>query len=200
MAGLIGVSGCAQMGTLSSISAPSMPSLSADATPAPSTNVCQVVVQWAKNVHYEPDPINGGVPRPGIVGRIYLFGPTIDYPQVGDGSLMIDLFLDSESKPGEQPVERWCIDPETLHRLLRKDMVGWGYTLFLPWTTYKRDIANVHMTVRYDPRNGGNPLYAPSSKVTLEHPVSPISPTVANMPAASPPAAPPAQSSPKAPH
>lgn len=183
--------GCAPMAPFTSISN-SMPSLSSDGPPAAATNVCQVVVQWNKNVHYEPDPVNGGVPTPGIVGRLYLFGPTIDFPQAGDGSLMIDLFIDSDSKPGEKPVERWCIDPDTLRRLLRKDMVGWGYTLFLPWTTYQRDVTNVHMTVRYDPKSG-NPLYAPSSKVTLEHPVSPISPVGPSVPAGSPAIGSPAQ-------
>lgn len=204
LAGVMGVSGCAPLAPFTSISMPTLPSLptlssaSPDGAPAPSTNVCQVVVQWSKNVHYEPDPVNGGVPTPGIVGRVYLFGPTVDFPQVGDGSLLVDLFIDSESKPAEQPVERWCIDPDTVRRLLRKDTIGWGYTLFLPWTTYKRDATNVHLTVRYDPK-AGNPLYAPSSKVTLEHPVSPVSQTGPGVPAGSPPVAPPAQPVPMGP-
>jgi hypothetical protein len=53
--------------------------------------------------------------------------------------------------------------------------VGNGYTLFLPWSTYKREITNVRMTVRYDSKQGGTPLYSPSAPMTLEHPPAPKS-------------------------
>jgi hypothetical protein len=140
--------------------------------PKSSTSVCQAVAQWSNHVHYEPDPINGGVPMPGIVGRLYLFDSEIKYPLVGDGGILVSLFDDSAGKPSEKPIEVWYIDPDTLQRLARKDFVGWGYTLFLPWSTYKREITNVHLTVRYDPKQG-SPLYTPSAPLTLEHPMPP---------------------------
>ena len=167
-AGMFALSLCAGCTSFATFTAPTVMTES----PKPAGNCCQIVATWLNRVHYEPDPTNGGVPTPGIVGRLYLFGPEIEKPLVGDGSIQVDLFDDSGPKPGEQPIERWVIDPDTLHRLLRQDIVGWGYTLFLPWTTYKRDIVKVHLTVRYDPKQG-TPLYTPSSPLTLEHPMPP---------------------------
>ena len=51
--------------------------------------------------------------------------------------------------------------------------MGDGYTLFLPWSTYKREVTNVRMTVRYDSKQGGTPLYSPDAPMTLEHPPAP---------------------------
>jgi hypothetical protein len=140
--------------------------------PKPSLNCCQAVAQWSNRVHYEPDPSNGGVPTPGIVGRFYLFDSQVRDSLVGNGSVLVSLFDDSGPTHNEKPIEIWFIDAETLQRLLRQDTIGWGYTLFLPWTTYRREITNVHLTVRYDPKQG-SPLYTPSSPLTLEHPMAP---------------------------
>lgn len=156
--------GCTPLGKL-----PSM----VDETPKPSAHCCQAVATWSNKVHYVPDTVNNGTPAPGIVGRFYLFGERIDYPQVGDGALIVDLFNDAAPAPNGQPLERWHIDADKLHLLLRKDTIGWGYTLFLPWGSCRPDITRVHMTARYEPRSGGTPLYAPSSGLTLEHPPSP---------------------------
>src|SRR5688500_8745045 len=63
---------------------------SKDAPPRPG-QACQVLATWSNKVHFAPDPANGGVPTPGILGRMYLFGTTIDFPQVGDGSAVVEL-------------------------------------------------------------------------------------------------------------
>lgn len=176
--------GCTPMGKLPSI---------VDDTPKPSAHCCQAVVTWSNKVHYVPDTVNDGKPVPGIIGRLYLFGERIDYPLVGDGSIIVDLFNDAAPSPDGQPLERWQIDADTMHRLLRKDTIGWGYTLFLPWGSCRSDITRVHMTMRYEPRNGGNPLFAPSSGLTLEHPGTPTTAAAEprrDMPPIGPPAAP----------
>lgn len=179
---LVAMGGCTPFGKL-----PSM----ADSTPKP-VPACQVVVTWSNKVHLSPDTVNSGVPSPGIVARMYLFGDRIDYPQVGDGSIEVDLFNDSGPKPGEQPLERWHIDADTLRRLLRKDTIGWGYTLFLPWGSCNPAVTRVRMTLRYDPRNSGTPLYSATSALTLEHPNGPLvqAETPRPMPPTGPPAAP----------
>ena len=135
----------------------------------PAAICCQAVLTWSNKVHYAPDTVNGGVPTPGLVGRLYLFGDRIDYPLVGDGSLIVDLYNDTSGTPAEQPLERWHIDADTMQRLLRRDTIGWGYTLFLPWSSCKPEITRVRLTARFDPRHG-SPLFAPTSTVTLEHP------------------------------
>jgi hypothetical protein len=134
----------------------------------PPTGVpCQVVATWHKYIVWTPDPVNGGVPTPGLAGRLYLFGPEIGRPIVSDGSLVVDLY---DHTAGGQPVllEEWRIDSDTLRRLLRRDPIGWGYTLFLPWGTYNPAITRVELKVRYHPVNGIAPLYAQSSPWTFE--------------------------------
>ena len=105
---------------------------------------------------------------PGLVGRIYLFGPDVGAPLVGDGSLVADLYDDTAgpAPKGARPLEEWQFDRQTLKRLQRRDAIGWGYTVFLPWATCKPEITRVHLKVRYVPSKG-TPLYAASSPMTL---------------------------------
>jgi len=130
----------------------------------------QVIAMWCNQVTTTPDPTHNGEPVKGLAGRVYLFGPNIDCPVTGDGSLVVDLFTEPvDHTPPAQPaapLEEWRFDRDTLHRLLRRDAVGWGYTLFLPWSTYRPDINHVYLKVRYEPRTGG-PLYAASARITL---------------------------------
>lgn len=141
--------------------------------PPQASKVCQIVTTWNREVEFTPDPTHGGAPIPGLSGRLYLFGPEINFPLVGDGSITVDLYNDAPKTPDGKPVlmEEWRIDRDTLKRLLRKDMIGWGYTLFLPWGTYHPEVTQVHLIVRYEPLNG-LPLFAPISPLTLEHPAN----------------------------
>ena len=56
-----------------------------------------------------------------------------------------------------------------LRKFLKKDTVGWGYTMFLPWGSCQPDVTKVHLTCRYDPAGGGQPLFAAVQPLTLEH-------------------------------
>lgn len=135
--------------------------------------VCQAVATWNHQVVFAPDPAHGGAEGPGLVGRLYLFGPEISYPLIDDGSVVVDLF-DGTKPAGEGPpipLEEWRIDPTTLKRLAKRDMIGWGYTLFLPWGTYKPEISQVHLKVRYITAKG-NPFFAESGPMTLDRPVA----------------------------
>ena len=99
---------------------------------------------------------------------MYLFGEGHDCPLIGDGCVVVDLY---ETLPGvvtsEVPLEEWRFDRDTLKRLLRRDAVGWGYTLFLPWGTYRPDLSHVEIRVRYEPVKG-LPLYAEPCSVVLQ--------------------------------
>ncbi len=132
---------------------------------------CQVVATWNPGVVKTPDPVHDGEPAPGLVGRIYLFGAEVGAPLVGDGSLVVDLYDDTAGPagPGAPALERWEIDRDTLKRLQRRDAIGWGYTVFLPWATYKPEVNRVHLKVRYIPPKGV-PLYAASAPMTLGEP------------------------------
>jgi hypothetical protein len=99
---------------------------------------------------------------------MYLFGEGSDCPFTGDGSVVVDLYDRTHPSGGNQtiPLEEWRIDRATLKRLLRRDAVGWGYTLFLPWGTYKPEIKEVELRLRYLPAKG-SPLYAESSPLVF---------------------------------
>jgi hypothetical protein len=142
---------------------------------------CEVVVAWNPEVMTRPDPVNRGTPLPGLGGRMYLFGEGSDCPLPGDGSVVVDLY-DRTPPHGANntvPLEEWRIDRATLKRLLRRDAVGWGYTLFLPWGTYRPDIREVELRLRYDPVSG-SPLYAESSPVVFHKDTPAFLPAGAN--------------------
>jgi hypothetical protein len=131
--------------------------------PPPPGDAFQVIATWQNHVLFAPDPTRAGEPSPGLAGRLYLFGKQIDFPLTGNGQLVVDLFDESSGEPVLQ--EEWRIDAATLDRLLRKDVLGWGYTLFLPWKNYRPEICKVRMRCRYEPAKG-SPLFC-EAPVTL---------------------------------
>jgi hypothetical protein len=131
--------------------------------PPPPGDAFQVIATWQNHVQFTPDPTRAGEPGPGLAGRLYLFGKQIDFPLTGKGQLVVDLFDESSGEAVLQ--EEWRIDPITLDRLLRKDVLGWGYTLFLPWKNYRPDICKIRMRCRYEPDKGA-PLFC-ETPVTL---------------------------------
>ncbi|MEZ6143148.1 MAG: hypothetical protein R3B84_21500 [Zavarzinella sp.] len=110
----------------------------------------RVSVAWNNKVIYAPDPTRGGEDQPGLLARVYVFGVDETAPLRGNGSFVIDLF-DQSPKGGSSArlLEQWRIDAATASRFLRRDLIGEGYTLFLPWSTYHVDITRVNMIVRY---------------------------------------------------
>ena len=142
--------------------------------PMPHGQVCQVVATWNHQAVFVPDPAHGGVEEPGLAGRLYLFGPEISFPLIEDGSVVVDLYDDTKAPGDGQPIplEEWRFDPATLKRLAKKDMIGWGYTLFLPWGTYKPEINQIHLKVRYVTAKG-NPFFCESGPMSLDRPVMP---------------------------
>ena len=124
----------------------------------------QVVVQWEPNVRFVPDPLRNGNLNPGLACRVYLFGPEPAVPLVGDGSLRIEMFDDTQPD-GKVLVEYWTFDPDTLKRSLRRDPCGWGYTLFLPSARLTPQMNKVQLNVRYEQATG--PLFTNSGPMLL---------------------------------
>jgi hypothetical protein len=132
---------------------------------------CQMVATWYPEVVTTPDPAHGGAPVHGLAGRVYLFGPEIGAPVAGNGALIVDLFDDSPAAQAKKsgtvlPLEEWRLDRDTLNRLKKPDAVGWGYTLFLPWATYRPELSHVHLRLRYEPATG-TPLFNESATIVL---------------------------------
>jgi hypothetical protein len=133
--------------------------------------VCQVHGFWDGRIQETQDIVNGGQPLRGLAGRVYLFGPQFGVPvKGGDGTIAVDLYDVSNTQPGAQPkrLERWQFDAANLNNLLRKDKIGWGYTLFLPWSTITPDISRIQLNVCYTPAKG-TPLYGEPTPISLRN-------------------------------
>jgi hypothetical protein len=128
------------------------------------TRPTQAVVTWQPRVMVTSDVAHDGVPLPGLAGRLYLFGPDAGCPLTTPGSVRVELYDARTCQPAL--LETWDIDAKRMQLLLRRDVIGWGYTLFLPWSTYNPAINQVHMKVCFTPENG-MPLYAPTMPLRL---------------------------------
>jgi hypothetical protein len=129
------------------------------------------VANWKSEMMLTPNaaPGQNGDLLPGIAGRLYLFGPKLDFPFACDGAVTVDLYDDTAPPgPNGQPpvIERWHFDSLPLKRLLVKDFVGWGYTLFLPLEHYRPEGVQGHLRVTFEPAHGG-PLYTQNAPVVF---------------------------------
>jgi hypothetical protein len=141
--------------------------------PKPGTPPTRVIACWNKNVEWGTDPVSQQTIA-GIAGRIYLLDETATYAIPGDGTLSVELYDDSgraEGKPSKK-LEVWNIDPETLKKLVKKDMMGAGYTLSLPWSTYRKDISQIHMVVNFQPPTGAA-ITSTGAPLTVDHSQAP---------------------------
>jgi hypothetical protein len=134
----------------------------------PTGKVAQINVAWHNQVVFAPDPMHDGQMTAGLAGRLYLFGPNMGYPLAGDGQVVVDVFDPARKGPDGKPLqlERWNLDQATLKNCLRKDQIGWGYTLLLPWGTYRPDLTQVMLKVHYDMPHS-LPIYTEPSTITF---------------------------------
>jgi hypothetical protein len=138
-------SGCVGSGQL-------MPDLGTAAPPP----VAQVTALWSKEVMAGVDPLNHGAPLYGLAGRILLYGSDMKNA-VADGKLVVELWATLPEQPQAPPawMGKWEIDRATLQaKCLKTDSLGPGYTLNLPWPTYRPDITHLEIKVRYEPAKG----------------------------------------------
>jgi hypothetical protein len=126
---------------------------------------CKALTCWQPQVQYRPDPVRDGAPGPVLVGRLYLLNGEIKQPVSAEGSVVVDLYDVAGSR--EVKLEEWRIDAETLNRLLKRDPIGWGYTLSLPWSTYRTGVSQVVLKTRFAPLQGP-PLYDLGCPMKLE--------------------------------
>jgi hypothetical protein len=135
----------------------------------PSGSPVQAAVTWQTYVVFAADPAHEGARTPGLAGRMYLFGQPADFPLVAPGTVQVRLYNDDPNLgPVDKPLEIWNLDAATLKGKLQHDAIGWGYSLLLPWGTYRPELTHIRLTVRFDPTSGsGPPLFAQESHLTL---------------------------------
>jgi hypothetical protein len=133
----------------------------------PTEPITTIIATWSPDVASCPDPTQSGKPMPGLAGRVYFFGRGA-IPVACDGGIEVQVYLvDADGQAVDRPLEIWQIDPGTLKRLEKRDMIGLGYSLFLPWGTYRPSISRLEFRLSYLPNQGGTPMYATPYQVTL---------------------------------
>jgi hypothetical protein len=144
----------------------------------PTGPVAEITVTWDNTVTFVPDCVHGGTPNPGLLGRLYLFGADVKYPLAGDGTMHVELYDDTPLTWGGPAVlkAKWDFDKVTLKGCLRKDLVGWGYTFFLPWETYSPEVKQIHFKMCYAPQQGF-PHYDLGKTIVLKEPDGAVAPT-----------------------
>jgi hypothetical protein len=139
-------------------------------TPAKPGQAARLTAAWNNKVIYAPDPTHGGEPVPGLMGKLWLFGPEIGAPLTPDGEIFVGAWDNGPTLDGGQPVllEVWHIDAETAKRIRRKEFFGGGYELFLPWTRYTVDLKRVNVVARFNAADGRSLVSTPET-LTIDH-------------------------------
>jgi len=138
--------------------------------PAKPGEAARLTAAFNNKVVYAPDPTRGGALFPGVLGRVYIFSTDEAVPIAPPGELLAELWDNSPAVNGGQPLllEAWKIDPESFAKFRKRDIVGEGYSLFLPWSTYTIDIKQVNMIVRFTGTDG-RVLISPPEALAMDH-------------------------------
>lgn len=154
-----------------SLSVPSLSSLTTMVEGPKAIPVTEMAAVWSNRIAYLPDPTRNGRPGAGLAGQVILLGAELQFAPA-NGTLTVDVFDETPRQPGGPQAlvpERWQFTAADLKKLEASDeRFGRSYTLFLPWLAYRADVTRVRIMARYDPADGGHPLFAPASTLTID--------------------------------
>jgi hypothetical protein len=139
-------------------------------TPAKPGEPSRLTAAWNNKIIYAPDPTHGGDPVPGLLARLYVFGPDESIPLDPDGELIVGVWDLGPKAEGKSPalMELWHIDRETARKFRKTDFMGSGYTLFLPWSKYHVDLKQVNVVARFNAADGRCLVSSPET-LTIDH-------------------------------
>ena len=146
----------------------------------PQGPVAQVQTWWRSELAATQNKFANGETLPGIAGRVYLFSGDLakDGRPVeahGNCKLVVEMKYIASNK---QPVTiRWDFAKKThLDKVLRKDRLGWGYTIFLPWAEYDPGVPFANITLAFIQENG-EAIYATPTRLRLQQQATPVQAT-----------------------
>jgi hypothetical protein len=140
-------------------------------TPAKIGEPARLAVAWNNKVVYAPDPTHGGDLVPGLIGKLWVFGPDEATPLVIEGELIVGVWDLGPKAKGGQPVlqEVWHIDNDAAKKFRKKDFMGGeAYTVFLPWSQYHVDMKQVNVIARFNAAGGRSIVSSPET-LTIDH-------------------------------
>ena len=105
----------------------------------------------------------------GLAGRVYLLNEEGRKMEEASGRMFVEMYDVTAVRDGGEAKKlvEWQFDPQSLKKLKRDDQIGSGYTLFLPWETYRPEVKQVKLQLAYVEPNG-SPHYAEPTMVTLK--------------------------------
>ncbi|HZZ82808.1 MAG TPA: hypothetical protein VFE62_30190 [Gemmataceae bacterium] len=132
--------------------------------------VNEVTAMWKDQIYLAANSENGGRPMPGLAGRVWLGCEQVKGMVEADGMIFAELIDETPGSEGRKLAD-WRFDKDNLKLLKRNDIVGMGYTLFLPWETYDPRVKRVQLLVAYQ-ESHGTPhfVYAEPQLLTLKRP------------------------------
>jgi hypothetical protein len=139
---------------------------------APSGKPNEIAAMWQDGVDVQLDPNQGGLASPGFAGRVVFMEVRNGKPAetvAVDGTLIVKLYEDKPYQGPPTPMETWTILPEHMPGIMRRDLSGWGYVLWLPWSSYNRNLRSARLTVEFHPKDGSRPLQGEPTKIELQN-------------------------------
>jgi hypothetical protein len=139
-------------------------------TPAKPNEVARFTAAWNNKIIFTPDPTHGGEMMPGILGRLYMFGPDEKFPLAPEGELVVGAWdhMNKDEKGKPKLLELWYIDRDTMRKLAKRDFMGNGYTVFLPFSKYNVDLVRINVMARFNSADGRSMMAAPEV-LSLDH-------------------------------
>jgi hypothetical protein len=122
--------------------------------------VKEVMMWWDDNLHLTQDPARYGASLPGLAGRTYLFSGENQQLAEASGKIVVGMYDMTPTHSGGEAAQLVAVtyDMNALKQLKRKDQIGDGYTLFIPWETYHPAVKEVMVKLAYLP-DKGTPFY-----------------------------------------
>jgi hypothetical protein len=138
--------------------------LSPEEEKKPAKNLeARIEATWESKLRYQADspPTNCAV-----AGRVRLFATD----QETAGEITIELYDHTQQPSVPEPVllQEWRIESDSLKHFLAEKTASPEYNFVLPWSTYKPEITQVRLEVKYEPKSG-KMLSTKSDVLTLDH-------------------------------
>src|SRR3954467_11556449 len=89
------------------------------AAPARPGQGARLTASWNNKVIYAPDPVHGGNPVPGLMGKLWVSGPAEAAPRRLAGEVFVGAWDNSRTAEGGEPVllEVWHMGPEAARKV-----------------------------------------------------------------------------------
>jgi Glycine zipper/Protein of unknown function, DUF255 len=135
--------------------------------------VKDVMVWWDDCLHLTQDPLRDGATLPGLKGRAYFFSSESKLADAS-GQIVVNLYDSTPTRTGGEATQLVTVsyDMNALKQLKRKDQIGDGYTLFIPWEAYNPAVKEVMLRLAYLP-DKGVPIYPEPYFMNLKPPSTP---------------------------